>query len=46
MVKKRVSERPNINRIKVEWENILKGLKWEFRVNLNLFSLLIFSYKR
>ena len=40
MVKKRESERPNINRIKEEWEKILKGLKLELRVNLGLFLIL------
>ena len=39
MVKKRESERPNINRIKEEWDKILKGLKLEFRVNLGLFLI-------
>ena len=40
MVKKRESERPNINRIKEEWDKILKGLKLEFRVNLGLILIL------
>ena len=37
MVKKRVSERPNINHIEKEWEKILKGLKLQFIVRLSLF---------
>ena len=45
MVKKRESERPNINRIKEEWEKILKGLKLELRVNLGLFLILCLGKK-
>ena len=40
MVNKQENERPNIDRIKKEWEKILKGLKLEFLVYLSLFLIL------
>ena len=45
MVKKQESEKPNIKRIKEEWEKILKGLKLQFRVNFGLFLILFLGKK-
>ena len=43
MVKKQENERPNINRIEIEWKQIIKGLEiilinWLIIINLFLFT--------